>query len=169
MSRKIITGMLLILMLCLTGCATIMSHGPQTLSILSQPDGADCEIVDVTTKTSIAKVKTPYTATLERGAGYFLKKYYDIKITKDGYIPEYITITPQLSGWYFANLLFGGGIGAIIVDPLTGAMWTFCEKDVRFKLYPDTTEGRAARAADERARAEAKAKEERGQQAKQAL
>lgn len=135
-----------------------MSHGPQTLPILSQPDGADGEIVDTTTGTSIAKFKTPYTATLERGAGYFQKKYYDIKITRDGYLPENMTITPELSGWYFANLLFGGGIGAIIVDPVTGSMWTFYQKDVRVKLYIDTPEGRKTKIDDEKAKAEEKAK-----------
>lgn len=158
MLRKIILGILFIFTFYLTGCATIMSHGPQTLPILSQPDGADCEIVDTTTATSIAKVKTPYTATLERGAGYFHKKYYDIRITKEGYLPETLTITPQLSGWYFANLLFGGGLGAIIVDPITGSMWTFYEKDIRFKLYPDTPEGRTLKIADEKAKAEEKTK-----------
>lgn len=43
---------------------------------------------------------------------------------------------------------------------LTGSKWTFNEKDVSIKLYPDTPEGRAARAAEELARAEARAKEQ---------
>lgn len=32
----------------------------------------------IVTGTSIAKVKTPYAATLERGAGYFQNKYVDV-------------------------------------------------------------------------------------------
>ena len=48
----------------------------------------------------------------------------------------------------------------VIVDPLTGSMWRFEEKDVSVKLYPDAPEGRIARTADEQARAEAKAKEQ---------
>jgi len=52
--------------------------------------------------------------------------------------------------------MFGG---ALIVDPLTGSMWSFYEKDVNIKRYPDTQEGRDARTADEIAKAEAKAKE----------
>lgn len=59
-------------MLCyaffLTGCATIMSHGPQTLPILTQPDGAECEITDADVGKSIAKAKTPHTAALPRPA-----------------------------------------------------------------------------------------------------
>jgi len=34
-------------MFFLNGCATIMSHGQQTLSILTRQDGAVCEITDV--------------------------------------------------------------------------------------------------------------------------
>ena len=34
-----------------------------------------------------------------------------------------VNLTSSVSGWYFANLVFGGGIGMLIVDPLTGAMY----------------------------------------------
>ena len=129
----------------LAGCATIMSHGPQAMSIISDPDGADCEIVDMRAGVAIIKAKTPHVATLDRGDGFFLRKHYDIKLTKEGFIPESATIVPQISGWYFCNLIFGGGIGAIIVDPATGAMWTFYDREVRFRMFPDTPEGHEAR------------------------
>ena len=28
-----------------------------------------------------------------------------------------------MDGWFIGNLLFGGIIGVLIVDPITGAMW----------------------------------------------
>jgi hypothetical protein len=147
-------------MFFLTGCATIMSNGPQTLPILTQPDGAECEITDAAAGKSIVKAKTPHTAALERGTGYFQKKHYDITLSKEGYVTEKLSIAPVLNPWYIGNLFFGGLIGMVIVDPLTGSMWRFEEKDVSVKLYPDTPEGRASRTADEQARAEAKAKEQ---------
>ena len=70
MTRIIVTGTTLCCMFFLTGCATIMSHGPQTLPILTQPDGAECEIVDTTTGTGIAEIKTPYAAPLKGGTSY---------------------------------------------------------------------------------------------------
>ena len=160
MTRILITGMAISCLFFFSGCATIMSHGPQTMHILSQPDGATCEINDVIEGKVIAKATTPYTASLERGAGYFLKKYYDVTLFKEGFMTEKVTLTPDLNFWYFFNLFLGGGIGAILVDPLTGSMWTFYEKDVNVKLYPDTPEGRATRKADEAIRAEAEAKEQ---------
>jgi len=30
---------------------------------------------------------------------------------------------PSISGWYWGNILFGGLIGMLIVDPITGAMY----------------------------------------------
>jgi hypothetical protein len=74
--------------------------------------------------------KTPHTAALERGDGYFQKKYYDITLSKEGYVTEKVSIAPELNPWYIGNLLFGGLLGMLIVDPLTGSMWTFYEKDV---------------------------------------
>jgi hypothetical protein len=147
-------------MFFLTGCATIISHGPQTLPILTQPDGAECEITDVAVGKTIVKAKTPHTATLERGDGYFQKKYYDITLSKEGYVTEKVSIAPEPNPWYIGNLFFGGILGMVIVDPLTGSMWRFEEKDVSIKLYPNTPEGRAARTTDEQARAEVKAKEQ---------
>ena len=34
-----------------------------------------------------------------------------------------VQIQGKLDGWYFGNLLFGGLIGMVIVDPITGAMY----------------------------------------------
>ena len=110
--------------------------------------------------------KTPHTAALERGDGYFQKKYYDITLSKEGYVTEKVSIAPELNPWYIGNLFFGGILGMVFVDPLTGSMWRFEEKNISFKLYPDTPEGHTARTADEQARAEAKGHEQT-QRAKQ--
>jgi hypothetical protein len=33
-------------------------------------------------------------------------------------------VDSRINGWYVGNIVFGGLIGWLIVDPLTGAMWT---------------------------------------------
>jgi hypothetical protein len=38
-----------------------------------------------------------------------------------------MTITGTMSGWYIGNILFGGLIGMLAVDPVTGAMYVFPE------------------------------------------
>ncbi|WP_321436341.1 hypothetical protein [uncultured Bacteroides sp.] len=41
----------------------------------------------------------------------------------EGYETKSIPVKCNLNGWYFGNLIFGGLIGILIVDPATGAMY----------------------------------------------
>jgi hypothetical protein len=53
-----------------------------------------------------------------------------------GYDSHTAAIRRGVDGWYIGgNLVFGGLIGWLIVDPLTGAMWTL-QKDVNVTLTP---------------------------------
>ena len=40
-----------------------------------------------------------------------------------GYKERVVPVHFKMNGWYAGNLLFGGFIGLLIVDPATGAMW----------------------------------------------
>ncbi len=50
-------------------------------------------------------------------------KSYKIKFSKAGYGDQVVVVRGKLDGWYFGNILFGGLIGMLIVDPITGKMW----------------------------------------------
>jgi len=81
-------------------------------------------VYDIRKDAQIINATTPHTATLERGAGYFKPTEYRVVVEKEGYDKKEVTIKGTVSGWYLAgNLLFGGVIGWLIVDPLTGAMY----------------------------------------------
>ena len=45
-----------------------------------------------------------------------------------------------LNGWYIGNVVFGGLIGLLIVDPETGAMWRLDENPIGVE-YLDTNIG----------------------------
>jgi tetratricopeptide (TPR) repeat protein len=139
---------LLVSALYLCSCASIVSGGPKTLPIMSQPDEANCEIIDIRTGNIILKAKTPYTAVLERSAGFFQSAKYKVKLTKDGYLPLEQQLDSGINGWYFGNIIFGGLIGILIVDPATGAMWKINNDNINAKLYPDNKEGKAAMATE---------------------
>lgn len=133
----------LILCFCgLVGCASIVSSGPKTLPIMSQPDGATCEITNINSNIMIAKATTPYTAVLKRDNGFFQKASYKVKIYKEGFIPQEVEVTAGINGWYFGNIVFGGLIGILIVDPATGAMWQIHEENITVQLFPDTPDGK---------------------------
>ncbi len=156
------------LSLCLfTGCASIVSGGPKTLPILSQPDDAACEIVDARTGTTITKTRTPFTATLANDAGFFKNAKYKVKISKAGYVPREVAVEAGVNGWYFGNIVFGGLLGILIIDPATGAMWKIHQDSVSVNLYPDTPEGRNA--LDEELRLKAAAVKEKSEQVRMGM
>jgi len=105
-----------------SSCATIFGHSSYPVSINSNPTGATVSITDKK-GTEVYKGASPATVTLKSGAGFFSKAEYQVKISSKGYAEQIIPITYKLNGWYFGNLLIGGVLGMLIVDPATGAMW----------------------------------------------
>ena len=125
----------------LTGCASIVSKSNWPVIIRSNPDQADITITDVKEGKDIFKGKTPTTVTLSSKGGYFKGKTYTVEASKEGFEKKTIQINSTLNGWYIGNLLFGGLIGLLIVDPLTGAMWTLDPKEMDINLPGKTSEG----------------------------
>ncbi len=110
--------------LALSGCASIFNGKTQQVTLSSVPDGA----MAVVTNGAGDKVHTgttPVTLTLNRGAGYFKSESYTIVLTKAGFAPKELKLTSTVSGWFIGNILFGGLIGMLAVDPVTGAMYVF--------------------------------------------
>ncbi|MDA1343699.1 MAG: hypothetical protein O2966_07555 [Proteobacteria bacterium] len=61
------------------------------------------------------------------GAGYFDGDKYTLSFKKEGFQEKIATLDTEVNGWYFGNILFGGIIGMLIVDPSTGAMFKLPE------------------------------------------
>jgi hypothetical protein len=116
-------------------CATIVGKGgPETLNIRSAPDQAAI-IINDETGAKIFEGKTPTNVSLEKKKGYFSGKKYTVKISKEGYAVQTITVDTTPNGWYIGgNILLGGLIGWLIVDPATGAMWTLDTKEINATL-----------------------------------
>lgn len=56
-----------------------------------------------------------------------------------------MTITSSIEGWYFANILLGGGIiGMLIVDPATGGMWSLDTENISTTLKPKSNNSEIA-------------------------
>lgn len=125
----------------LTGCASVIGKGsPQMITINSNPSEANLKIENLRNGSMVYSGKTPYTATLERGAGYFKSARYNVIIEKDGYNSRQLMIDGSPNGWYIGgNFIFGGLIGWLIVDPLTGAMWTLSPEFVTTDLGSKTS------------------------------
>lgn len=151
----------------LTGCASILGgSGPQAIPVNSNPAEAKLEVTDLITGVPVLTATTPYTMTLKRSAGFFKKSRYKVKVSKEGFLPQERVLVPRISGWYVGNILFGGIVGLVLVDPATGAMYTFDDKPMSYLLLTDNDEGRLALKAEEEQKA--KVEEEKRAAAKKA-
>jgi len=105
-----------------TSCASIVSKSSYPISINSAPSNSK---VTVTNKRGIEVFKgnTPANVSLAAGNGFFSKANYQIKFEKEGYESKIVPVEFKIDGWYFGNILIGGFLGFLIIDPATGAMF----------------------------------------------
>ncbi len=75
-------------------------------------------------------------ATLKTGKGFFGGASYKVVVEAPGYPKKEVFLDTTLRwGWYlFGNVVFGGLIGILIVDPATGAMWALDVDDNELKI-----------------------------------
>lgn len=123
------------LFVVLSGCATIMGTETHVMPINSNPSDAGVLITDEKGM-EVFKGATPTSVTLKKSDGsYFGKKSYTVKISKTGYETQVIPVTASPSGLYIGgNLIFGGLIGWLIVDPLNGKMYNLSPENISSTL-----------------------------------
>jgi len=104
------------------GCASIVHSGNRSININTEPVGAKATM-SKPDGSIIGMQTTPCTFSLDPRRGYFKGQSYTLKLELAGYKTTQVELHTELSGWYFGNIIFGGLIGLVIVDPLTGSMW----------------------------------------------
>lgn len=125
-----------LLSIVLSACATIMRDNSQTIPITSSTDNVDIRIADKSGKV-IFVGQTPASVNLKTAAGgYFDPQEYTITASKDGFKNQTTIIDWHVSAWYWAgNLILGGLIGYLIIDPITGDMY-YLDEDVHLNMTP---------------------------------
>jgi len=129
-----------LLVLALSGCATIVSGGDQKVDFQSDPSEASIKVYD-SSGMVVASSQTPTSLLLKKGAGYFKGASYRVVVEKPGYKRTEVLLQSSLNaGWYIAgNLFIGGLIGWLIVDPMSGAMWTLSPERVSTELSAEVS------------------------------
>ncbi len=118
----------------LSACATIIGSTTQPVTFKTSPEGATVSITNRAGE-KIHTGVTPATVTLNRGAGYFKAESYTVSFQKDGFESQEVVVAGNVNGWYFGNIIFGGLVlGMLIVDPLSGAMFTLDSDKVDLAL-----------------------------------
>ncbi|MDB6123541.1 MAG: hypothetical protein JWQ71_2534 [Pedosphaera sp.] len=116
------------------GCASIVDGGPKIIRVNSEPTGAKLSVFDRDDK-PVCIQTTPASLTLKRSHGYFMGERYKLVFEAPGYYPSTTYVESGINGWYLGNVLFGGAIGILIVDPATGAMFTLSDRTPKVDRY----------------------------------
>lgn len=113
---------ILLIALFTSSCASILSKSQYPLTITTDPSGASVAVSDHKGM-EIFKGTSPATVSLQAGAGFFKRASYQVSVSKTGYETQTVPVQFKVDGWYWGNLLLGGVIGMLIIDPATGAMY----------------------------------------------
>lgn len=111
-----------LMMLFLSGCATVFGDRYNHVNLTTNPSGAEYEIRNGANAV-VASGVTPNLVKLKSSAGYFKRGVYTVRFRKDGYEDVEVPLAASMRGIYWGNLLVSGPIGLFIVDPASGAMW----------------------------------------------
>lgn len=133
MSRTMLIAALFGGCVAVSGCATIVHGGPRSVSVASMPAGAKVSIYD-RSNALVQTNTTPFVAQLPMKYKYFKGQEYRLVFELPSYSTAEVRLQPTMSGWYLGNLLFGGVIGMLIVDPLTGAMYNLTPEKIEQPL-----------------------------------
>lgn len=137
--KKTIMAMVAVaIIVVVSGCATILTKSSYPVYINSTPSNARISITDKT-GLEIYTGTTPATVLLSASAGYFSRARYQLTFSSPGYEEKTVFIDSSIDGWYFANLLLGGIIGMLIIDPASGAMYKIDQQHINVTLQRATT------------------------------
>ena len=126
------------MLFALPGCASLFSTGSYDVRFETSPPGAHVTVLDVRGST-IASRRSPFVLRgVGSGVGYFGGNRLTILCALDGFEPEVLKLDTRLDAWYFGNILFGG-LGFVLVDPWTGAMYEFEREEVFVDLRPSVS------------------------------
>ncbi len=115
-------------------CATIMRDNSQSISFAASTDKVNIKILNKSGVT-VFEGQTPTTINLKTSAsGYFNPEKYTVIASKDGYKTNTAVVDWHVSGWYYVgNLVFGGLIGYLIIDPISGDMY-YMDENVHLNM-----------------------------------
>lgn len=122
LARIVVVGIALLV----GGCGTVVNGASDGVIVGSRPDGATVSIVDEDGE-EVYRGATPANPDLVKARGWFAQKTYTLTVSKPGYQTYQTTVKPRPSLWFIIGNFFLpiiGPIGWVIIDPLTGGMWT---------------------------------------------
>ncbi|SFT39682.1 hypothetical protein SAMN05216474_0328 [Lishizhenia tianjinensis] len=145
LKKRIFKALSLLILVCGTNsCATIVNGNESIVSIETTnilPQNSTGATYKIFTEYGelLREGRCPEQVVLKAGGFYFKRFVYHIKIEQPGFDPKYFVLRPRVDGLYGWNILFGGGaLGLLLVDPVSGAMYTLEGQNVSEYLTPSS-------------------------------
>lgn len=125
------------LLISASSCATLFTSTKYPVTFNTTPEGAELCIVNRAGHI-VFEGQTPANVKLKSSAGYMKREEYKIIFSMEGYAQKVVYISAELDGWYIGNVVIGGWLGMLIVDPLSGAMYKIAKEDreINETLHP---------------------------------
>lgn len=133
MPKRIVCLLGLLGMFSFSGCASLFNWSANPRIAIST-DTPDALVVIRNAGEEVGKFYTPYEITLHSSRYGFLPSHYEFVFEKEGYVTETHYRDGKFCYWYIGNVLLGGLIGMLIVDPLTGSMYKIDDYPVRVHM-----------------------------------
>ncbi len=114
----------------LSGCATLTTGSDQSVTVLTDPAGAECRMEREGMTVAIVN-PTPGTVQVDKS-----KNSIVVKCAADGFQDTFATLSSEFQGMTVGNVLFGGIIG-VAIDAGSGAMNEY-PSQITLLLVPDS-------------------------------
>lgn len=130
-----VNGLLMLLLIASSGCATVVSGRSEDVAIRSYPPKAHVAVHNDEGE-MVASGVTPMNVKLNRSKGLFKKPpRYQATLQKTGFQPKRVQIDPKFNPWALGNIVLGGPIG-LAADAASGAVWRMTPDDINTELQP---------------------------------
>lgn len=130
MKRQLKLGLVVMAGIVVSGCATITTGSNQSITVLTDPSGAECRLDRKGSAVAIIN-PTPGTVQVDKS-----KDTIAIRCRKEGFQDTAGTLSSEFQGMTFGNIIFGGIIG-VAVDAGSGALNEY-PSQVSIVLIPET-------------------------------
>jgi len=119
-----IAGLVVVLSVALSGCATLMAAGPDHVPITTNPPGATVYVDNM----PVGATPVMVTMDRERSGGV-------IRIEAPGFMPITLVRNKGVNGWFWVNIVLLSPLG-VIIDLATGNWKSFDDSPIVLGLVP---------------------------------
>ncbi len=107
----------------MASCSTVFNRTGKNIRVNSTPAGLNFDVKDRSGQVVYIGT-TPAVVKLSSRYGFMKGQTYLFTAHKNGKIHGTAVLDARISGWFWGNIAVGGLPGMLILDPLTGSMWT---------------------------------------------